>query len=382
MDLIILGASGSIGTQAIDIIKNHKNKWTLSGFSVGKRVNFIEEYIKEFETIKYICVENKQDFLIYKNKYPHIKFFYGNKGLIKLINANKEAIVLNSLVGFVGLEPSIVTLKNDQTLLLANKESLVCGGDIIQNILKKKGELYPIDSEHVALAKCLYKEQISNVDKLIITASGGPFYYYSLEELKNVTKEMALNHPTWKMGGKITIDSATMMNKTFEIIEAHYLFNFPIDKIEAIVNRKSLVHSLVKFKDGRLKLNVGENSMKHPIWYALNLGVPDNNEFFEDVEINTQDKYEFLPLSKSRFKLLKYADLVIQNHKTSGLILNAVNEECVYAFLNNEIKFIDIEFIIDKIMSSAHFYKVNNYKLLYLLNSYYRKKALKEIKKR
>lgn len=381
MDLVILGASGSIGTQTIDVIKNNEKKWTLKGFSVGNKTFYVDEILKEFKDVNSICLKNKKDYLNYKNKYPSIKFFYGDKGLIKLIKYNKNATILNALVGFVGLKPSIVSLKLNRTLLLANKESLVCGGNLINKILKRKGKIYPIDSEHVAIAKCLYNENISDVNEIIITASGGPFFNLNREELKNVTLKDALNHPTWKMGNKITIDSATMMNKTFELIEAYYLFGIDFDKIKAIVNRKSLVHGLVKFNDGRIKLNVGENLMKYPILYALNLGKP-NDDTFNDIELNTYDRYEFFNLSKKRFPLLNYAEKVVKSSKNEGVVLNAINEECVQAFLNSKINFIDIENIIDKIFSSAIFIKCNNYKLLHLSNMYYRYKTRKEIFKR
>lgn len=381
MDLVILGASGSIGTQTIDVIKNNEKKWTLKGFSVGNKTFYVDEILKEFKDVTSICLKNKKDYLNYKEKYPSIKFFYGDKGLIKLIKYNKNATILNALVGFVGLKPSIVSLKLNRTLLLANKESLVCGGNLINKILKRKGKIYPIDSEHVAIAKCLYNENISDVNEIIITASGGPFFNLNREVLKNVTLKDALNHPTWKMGNKITIDSATMMNKTFELIEAYYLFGIDFDKIKAIVNRKSLVHGLVKFNDGRIKLNVGENLMKYPILYALNLGKP-NDDTFNDIELNTYDRYEFFNLSKKRFPLLNYAEKVVKSSKNEGVILNAINEECVQAFLNSKINFIDIENIIDKIFSSAVFIKCNNYKLLHLSNMYYRYKTRKEIFKR
>ncbi len=381
MDLVILGASGSIGTQTIDVIKNNEKKWTLKGFSVGNKTFYVDEILKEFKDVNSICLKNKKDYLNYKNKYPSIKFFYGDKGLIKLIKYNKNATILNALVGFVGLKPSIVSLKLNRTLLLANKESLVCGGNLINKILKRKGKIYPIDSEHVAIAKCLYNENISDVNEIIITASGGPFFNLNREELKNVILKDALNHPTWKMGNKITIDSATMMNKTFELIEAYYLFGIDFDKIKAIVNRKSLVHGLVKFNDGRIKLNVGENLMKYPILYALDLGKP-NDDKFNDIELNTYDRYEFFNLSKKRFPLLNYAEKVVKSSKNEGVILNAINEECVQAFLNSKINFIDIENIIDKIFSSAVFIKCNNYKLLHLSNMYYRYKTRKEIFKR
>lgn len=381
MDLIILGASGSIGTQSIQLLKNLEKKWTLAGFSIGNKAFFIDQILSDFGNVRAICVKNKKDYIKYKKKYKSVKFFYGNKGLIHLINYLHGAVVLNALVGFVGLKPSLVAIKKKRTLLLANKESLVCGGELINKSLKKGGRLIPIDSEHVGLKKCMYGRTLDEVEELIITASGGPFYNLSLEELKNVTKEDALKHPTWQMGEKITIDSATMMNKTFELIEAHYLFDIPIEKIHAIVNRKSKVHSLIHLKNGNYVLNVGPNDMKIPISYALNYGEPLFDNKFDDVEINTYNNYEFLPLSEERFGFLKFANIVAKNGGDSGTILNAINEVCVRSFLNDEIKFIDIVNIVDKIFKGADFHKAYSYNYLFLINKIYRKKAQKLIKK-
>ena len=358
MDLVILGASGSIGSQTLDFLKNKKNNWVLKGFSVGNRVNVIDEIVKEFQNVNYITVKNKKDYLIYKKKYPHIKFYYGDKGLIKIILKNKNATILNALIGFVGLKPSIVSLKKDRTLLLANKESLVIGGELINKILEKKGKLIPIDSEHVAIKKCLYNENVSDIKKIIITASGGPFFNLTNEELKNVTLDEALNHPNWKMGKKITIDSATLMNKTFEIIEAHYLF--PYDKkIDVLVSRDSYVHGLVIFRD-KIKLNVSKPSMLGPIEYALNLGKPLGNEF-NDVETNTIEKYNLLELNKKRFNVISYSDFVIKNKGNSGAILNSINETLVDSFLKGEISFIDLTQILNIIMKNSKINKRVSY---------------------
>ena len=374
MNVVLLGASGSIGSQSIEIIKKDKNKWNLVGFSVGKRVEKIDQILSFFSSVRYICVQLKKDYLILKKKYPLIKFFYGDKGLLKLIKANKDATIINALVGFAGVAPSLLTLENNQTLLLANKESLVVAGELINNLLDKgKGKLYPIDSEHVAIAKCLYGENIENVQFITITASGGPFYYLTKEDLKKVTKKDALNHPTWKMGAKITIDSATMMNKTFEVIEAHYLYRLPSQLIKTVVDRLSQLHGFVTFKDGHVNLNVSKNTMEYPIRYALNLGVPENGTRFTDIEKNTLSKKKLLPLDRNRFSLLNYADLVINEGKDSGAILNAINEELVYAFLNNQINFVDIEKIIDKIMKDAEFRVVKSYKDLKKVDKKYRK---------
>lgn len=380
MEIILLGASGSIGSQTLELLEKYKNKWDLHGFSVGNRVEKIPGILSKFEKVKYICVKNKSDYLNLKKQYPNIKFYYGDEGLIKLINSNKNAYVLNALVGFVGLKPTLKALSNNQTVLLANKESIVCGGDLIKDLLNKgKGKIIPIDSEHVAIAKCLYGHDKSEVESITITASGGPFYFLDKDEFKNIKLEDALNHPTWKMGNKITIDSATLVNKTFEIIEAFYLFDIPLEKINVVVDRKSCVHGFVKFKDGSVTLNVSKPSMLGPIDYALNLGIP-SNEQFEDLEQNTLGKYELLPLDKEKFSVINNANTVILNKGTSGTILNAANEKLVNLFLNKRINFLLIYEFIDKIMNTTRFEKSRNYFQLKKIDSQIKERIEEELK--
>ncbi|MBR1581792.1 MAG: 1-deoxy-D-xylulose-5-phosphate reductoisomerase [Bacilli bacterium] len=380
MKIILLGASGSIGSQTLELLEKYKNKWDLHGFSVGNRVEKIHEILSKFDKVKYICVKNKGDYLKLKKQFPNIKFYYGDEGLIKLINSNKNAYVLNALVGFVGLKPTLKALNNNQTVLLANKESIVCGGDLIKDLLKKgKGKIIPIDSEHVAIAKCLYGHDINEVESITITASGGPFYFLGKDEFKNIKLEDALNHPTWKMGNKITIDSATLVNKTFEIIEAFYLFDMPLEKINVVVDRKSYVHGFVKFKDGSVTLNVSKPSMLGPIDYALNLGIPSNGQF-EDLEQNTLDKYELLPLDKEKFSVINNANTVILNKGTSGTILNAANEKLVNLFLNKRINFLLIYEFIDKIMNTTRFEKSRNYSQLKKIDSQIKERIEEELK--
>ncbi|MFA6756060.1 MAG: 1-deoxy-D-xylulose-5-phosphate reductoisomerase [Bacilli bacterium] len=351
--LCILGVTGSIGSQTLLALKTFNN-YDLKAISIGNQIDKLDNILNSFPSIDFICVKNKTDFLFLKKKYINKKFFYGDKGLIKLIKKSSSDVFVNALVGYVGLLPSISILKMNKTLLLANKESLVVGGEIINKLLDTKhGKLYPIDSEHVAISKCLYNMKKENVKKIVITASGGPFFNYDKKELNKVTLKEALTHPTWSMGRKISIDSATMMNKTFEIIEAYYLFDFPLNKIDTIVDRKSYVHSYVIFKN-ETRLQVGNPTMIEPIKYALSFGYC-KEEKFDDVEINTIANYKLLPLSKKQFPLLNYADLVIKNKGNYGCVLNAVNEVCVQAFIEGKIHFIDIEKIIDKVMSSYHF---------------------------
>lgn len=359
--VLLLGGSGSIGSQSIDVILKNPAEFDLIAISLGNRCFILDEILLKFTNLKYVCLKNRNDFERYKNKYPHINFYYGDEGLIKIIDDSNADIIINALIGFVGFLPSIEVLKNDKILLLANKESLVVGGDIINSMLDKGlGKLYPIDSEHVAIAKCLYNGKSKEVDKVFITASGGPFFDKPKKDFDKITLEEALSHPTWSMGKKITIDSSTMMNKCFEIIEAHHLFKLDESKIEPIVDRKSHVHSMVKFKDETTLLQVGPSDMRIPISYALFLGKPQNSDHFEDVEVNTMSKYEFNEMNYDKFPLINYAKYVLKVGGNSGAALNAVNEECVYAFLNRKIKYIDIINIIDKIMKVYQFFDKPN----------------------
>ena len=356
--VLLLGASGSIGSQTIDVLLKHKDKFDLVGVSVGNRVENTDNLIKNFANLNYFCFKNEKDYDEFLLRHPEKQAYFGDKGLIKIIEESNADMVVNALIGFVGFLPSIKALKMDKILCLANKESLVVGGEIVNSLLKNgQAKLYPIDSEHVAIAKCLYNKKVEDIDKILITASGGPFFLLDKEKFNDITPEDALKHPTWSMGKKITIDSSTMMNKCFEIIEAHHLFNVPASKIKPIVDRKSHVHSMVVFKNKDIYLQVGPSDMRIPISYALFEGKPVNGKYFEDVEINTYDKYEFYPMDYEKFPLINYGYFVLKKGGNSGAVLNASNEVLVNAFLNHEIKYLDINKIIDKIMSTYAFIK-------------------------
>ena len=345
----LLGASGSIGTQTIDVMTSNTKDFTLVGFSIGAQTRKIDPLIKKYPNVEAICLKNKQDALKFAKKYPKIKFFNGDEGLLELIDNCSCNMVGNSLVGFVGLLPTLHALEKDLTVCLANKEALVVGGELVNKLLDEgHGKLYPIDSEHVALRKCLSVDS-RKIDKLVLTASGGAFRKLNREELKTVTPEDALCHPTWKMGKKITIDCATMVNKSFEIIEAHYLFRYPINKIGIKLHDESMIHSYVVYKDGLLRLDEGKPDMRIPIKYALYETLTD----YKTVTAKSLDafkKYHFHDFDMKRYPMVKYASVVIKNKGTYGAVFNAANEEADYAFLNHEIDFLTIEKIINKLM--------------------------------
>ena len=347
MTICLLGASGSIGSQTIDVMLKNPQDFNLLAFSVGHQTRKISGIVNHFPTVKHICVQNKNKLSYFKKAYPNITFYYGDEGLNELITNSGAQMVVNALVGFVGLKPTITALEQNRIVALSNKESLVVGGEYINKLLVKgKGKIVPIDSEHVAIAKCLMVDD-QNIDQVIITASGGAFRNLTREQLIDVTPEQALNHPNWKMGKKITIDSATMVNKAFEIIEAHYLFGLSVEKISTILNLNSYVHSLVRYNDGTYRMEVGKPDMRKPIKFALYEGLIDYQTVTSD-NLDSIKNTTFAPFNEDRYPIIRLARKVIKEKGTLGAVFNAANEEAVYAFLNHKIPFLAIEEIINK----------------------------------
>ena len=341
--LYLLGACGSIGTQTLDVVRQQSKDFKIIGMSVGSNLSLAKQLIEEFRP-EIICFRKQEH--IFAISYS-ATIVYGDDGLVEVAKYHKydEEWLVNALVGVAGLVPTVEAIQSGKHIALANKETLVVGGDIIYSLLQEyKVQLIPIDSENSAILQCLTGEKKSQVKRLIITASGGAFRDKSLEELKDVTIADALKHPNWKMGPKITIDSATMMNKGFEVIEAHYLFNIEYSQIDTVLHKESIVHSLVEFKDGTIKAELGVSDMRVPIAYALNY--PEHIfQTGKDLDFSLLDLH-FKELSFQRFPCLKYAyDAALKG----GLylpVLNAANEAAVYLFLNGYISFLEITNII------------------------------------
>ena len=377
--IILLGASGSIGSQTIDIIKKHRKTFDLVGFTVGSRIEVVDDILNEFPNVQYIVIKEKSNIYQFEKRYPHIKFNYGDEGLTEIIKEVKCDMVVNALVGFVGFLPTIKTLELGIDLALANKESLVVGGELVNDLIKKyHSHLYPIDSEHVALAKCLKAGK--TVDRLIITASGGAFRDLDRNQLKDVTVEMALKHPSWLMGKKITVDCATMMNKGFEIIEAYYLFNFPLDKIDVLIHDESHIHSLVEFNDGSYIADIGPADMRVPISYALFKMKRIKNDF-KRLPIEDFWTFHFRKFDPNRYPCVGYARDALTIGGTMPAVLNAANEEAVYAFLDKKISFLSIEKIIKNVMQKHNVIKSPTINDLLNANSWAREQAKNLIKK-
>ncbi len=361
--LYILGASGSIGTQTLDIVRNNPNEFEVIGLTVGRNLEKAKSIIEEFKPEIVSFRTNDIPELSYK---PII--VYGDEGLDEVAKYTKydNEVLVNSLVGISGLKPTVEAIKVKKIIALANKETLVVAGDLIKELINKYNtKLVPIDSEHSAILECLSGESKEQVRKLIITASGGSFRDKTREELKDVTVEDALKHPNWSMGSKITIDSATMMNKGFEIIEAHHLFDMPYDKIMPILHKESIVHSMVEFNDGSIKAELGQTDMHRPIAYALRYPNHLNNEskYLDLFGLNLH----FEELSEERYPTLKYTKMVCEKGGIYYAVLNASNEAAVKLFLDKKIKFLDIEKIIYEEISKDE-YKNIAYNLDNILN--------------
>lgn len=340
--VLLLGASGSIGGQTIDIINEAKGKFELTAFSVGEKWEIAKQLLEKYKTVKHVYIKNCSDAKKLQKLFPNVKFYSGKHGLASITRKGDYDICVDALVGFVGLEPAVIALKRNKVLCLANKEALVAGGTIINSILSKgKGKLYPIDSEHVALAKCLANCNPKDVKRLIITASGGALRNVPLDRLSDVKAEEALKHPTWKMGNKITIDCATMMNKGFEIIEAFYLYGYPLDKIHVQMHDESLVHSAVELNDGTLVVDYGKPDMHNPIRWALYEGKCD----YEVLKIKSFDELKdchFHDYDPNRYPCTEIAKQSLLVGASKMIALNAANEVLVHKYLRDEIKFLDI----------------------------------------
>lgn len=341
--IVLLGASGSIGLQTIDVVEQHPDEFEIVGLSVGKNIDVLREILKRLSVYS-VCVQNESDLPQLKEDFPDISFLSGEEGLEKLVTVEDYDVLVNALVGFVGLNPTYKAIETGHDIALANKETLVVGGDLIMPLAKeKKVHIYPIDSEHSAIFQCIQGAYPKDIERLIITASGGSFRSKSREELENVTVEEALAHPNWSMGAKITIDSATMMNKGFEVMEAHHLFNMPYEKIQVVMHDESIIHSMVEFKDHAVLAQLGTPDMRIPIQYALSWPRRYELNTGEPLDLTKVQTLHFHEADEERYPLLALAYEVGRRQGTLPAVMNGANEEANLAFREGKIKFLDIE---------------------------------------
>lgn len=349
----ILGSTGSIGTQTLDIVRIN-NDVEVVALSAHKNIDLLEKQIREFKP-KVVAIWEEADAKILSDKVKDldVKVCFGMDGLIEVASVCDADIVVTAVVGMIGIEPTIAAIKAKKDIALANKETLVCAGHIIMPLAKDMGiNIYPVDSEHSAIFQCLDKN--NPIKKILLTASGGPFRGFSKEELENVTLEDALKHPNWSMGKKITIDSATMINKGLEIIEASHLFDVDIDDIEVVIQKESIIHSMVEFKDNGILAQLGTPDMKLPISYAI---------FYPERRYISEERVDFSKLSTLNFSkpdldVFEGLKMAISAGKKGGsapTVLNAANEWAVDKFLNKKIGFTDIARLIGLAIENHQF---------------------------
>ena len=357
----ILGSTGSIGTQTLEVISHLKNEFKVELLSAYSNLNLLSEQAKKFKPKTIIFGDKSRSKILEKNlKKEKIDILYGQNALNNFFKYSKPDIVLTALVGKSGLVPTINAIKNKINIALANKETLVMAGDIITRLCENNNvNIYPVDSEHSAIYQCLLGEKQKNIDKIILTASGGPFRGKQIDDLKYIKKEDALNHPNWDMGNKISIDSSTLMNKGLEVIEAKYLFNLDINLIEVVIHPQSIIHSMVEFNDGSIKAQLGVPDMKLPIQFAL--GYPDRlRNTFKRFDFLENNSLTFEKPCLETFNNLKLAFQAGEKGGNSPCILNASNEVVVEAFLKDKIQYLDMTKLIEESLNKISYFATTN----------------------
>ena len=354
-NIILLGSTGSIGTQTLDVCEKHGIN--VVALSANSNTKLLTEQIVKFHP-EYVCLTNEEAGNNFKETAEKlgVKLIIGKAGLVKLAQLEVDAVVLNAVVGIAGLEATLAAINSGKDVALANKESLVTGGKLVMDAVKKNGvKLLPVDSEHSAIFQCLQdKHSAKSLNKIILTASGGPFFGYNSEQLENVTKAQALKHPNWSMGSKITIDSATLMNKGLELIEAVWLFDVKPSDVQIVVHRQSIIHSAVQFIDNSVIAQMGVPDMRLPIQYAITY--PDRFECpAESLDFFAMKDLTFAPADPETFLCLKAAIEAINKGGLYPCAVNGANERAVQLFLEDKIRFADIGRIVYAVLSHFNF---------------------------
>ena len=362
--IIILGSTGSIGKQTLEIIRKDKNKFKILLLSTDKNINLISKQIKTFK-VKYIVVTNKKKYEILKKRFRKIKIFPDFSKIDKKLKV-KADYTMSAISGIEGLRPTINIIKKTKRIAIANKESIICGWELIQKELKKhKTEFIPVDSEHFAIWSVIKNYHKKDVEKIILTASGGPFL--NKKNTKNINPNDAINHPNWKMGKKISVDSATLMNKIFEIIEAKKIFDIELKKFDILIHPKSYVHAIIKLKNGLIKIIAHDTNMKIPISNSIYIGEP-NQRFIKsnDIDIINLNSLNFQKVDPKKFPVIKILKKITEKNSLFDTILVSINDELVSLFLKNKINFLDISSKIQLLINSSFFSKFKRQKPNYL----------------
>ena len=354
--IAILGSTGSIGTKSLEIIEHNPDIFEVEVLTANNNVELLIKQARKFQP-NAVVIANKEKYQIVSDalhNYP-VKVYAGSDAIKQVVQMDSIDMILTAMVGYSGLIPTYFALKSGKNIALANKETLVVAGDIITRLAREKNaDIIPVDSEHSAIFQCLMGETGNPVEKIILTCSGGPFRGKSMKELENVTVEMALDHPNWEMGKKITIDSATLINKGFEVIEAHWLFGLPSSKIEVVVHPQSIVHSFVQFEDGSLKAQLGLPDMRLPIQYAMAFPHRIKNNY-PRLDFNNFPSLSFEKPDKIKFRNLALAYQALDAGGNLPCILNAANEVVVQTFLEGRIGFFKMSEIIESTMQKVNY---------------------------
>ena len=356
--IAILGSTGSIGTQALEVINEQRDKFYVEVLTANNSASLLIKQAKIYKPNSVVIVNDEKYNKVFSELSPlNIKVYSGAKSLHQIVDSEKIDIVLTALVGYAGLLPTINAIKCGKKIALANKETLVVAGELISKLAKENNsEIIPVDSEHSAIFQCLNGEGRNPVEKIILTASGGPFRGKKLHELENVSKEQALKHPNWSMGAKITVDSASLMNKGLEVIEAKWLFGLNQNQIEVVVHPQSIIHSAVQFEDGSIISQLGLPDMKLPIQYAL--GYPKRiKNSFKRFSFFEYSNFSFERPDTDTFKNLSLAYKAMRIGGNAACVLNAANEVAVDGFLNNKIGFLNMSDLIDNCLEKINFVK-------------------------
>lgn len=354
--IAILGSTGSIGTQTLQVVEEHPERFEVYAITAGTRVNELIEQARKFlPRVAVIADETKYQQLKEALASLPVRVLAGYEAICEVVQEKEVDVVVTAMVGFSGLRPTIEAIKTGKEIALANKETLVVAGELVNALATKHNvPILPVDSEHSAIFQCLAGEMENKVEKLILTASGGPFRTWDIAQLENVTKEQALKHPNWSMGAKITIDSASMMNKGFEVIEAKWLFGVGAEDIEVVVHPQSVIHSMVQFADGAVMAQLGTPDMRLPIMYALSY--PERlSSSFPRLNFGALGELTFEKPDLEKFPNLRHAYTALQQGGNIPCVVNAANEVCVAAFLADRIRFNDMPRLIERAMEQAPF---------------------------
>lgn len=348
--ITVLGVTGSIGQQTVDVVVHHRDEFEIVAMSAGRNIDALEEIMKQLN-VSHICVQNKEDKEYLENKYKDCHFYYGQDGLMTIATLPEVEIVLNAIVGFAGLLPTMEAIKAHKDIALANKETLVVAGHLICPMVKDyQVALLPVDSEHSAIFQSMNGENHQDISKIILTASGGSFRDRTRDELADVTAEQALKHPNWSMGAKITIDSATLFNKGLEVMEARWLFNVDYDDIEVLIHPESIVHSMVEYQDTSVIAQLGTPDMRLPIQYALTYPRRQPLINGQRLSLNDVGSLHFYKPDLKRFHALALAYEAGRQGGSMPCVLNGANEQANSLFLNGRIRFLDIERLVEDAM--------------------------------